>query len=133
MTGRIPSLLALPGPLAVTMPALRRIAGPVAVLVVWQILALTVFAGRHTVPTPTSVLSRAIDDWSFVLPNLTQTFSEAAWGFVWGNLAAIVLAAVFIVVRPVERIFFRPVVAFYCLPLVAVAPALSAALEQGQP
>ncbi|MFI7705320.1 ABC transporter permease [Nonomuraea sp. NPDC049480] len=114
-------------------PAVSRSAGPLAVLFVWQILATTVFAGGRTVPSPVAVAGRAVQDLSFALPHIAQTAQEAAWGWLWGNLLAIVAGVVFVLVKPIELIAFRFFVALYCLPLVAIAPILTAVLEGDDP
>ena len=71
-------------------------------LVAWQILAIVVF-NRDTVPTPTSILTTMHNDgWSIYWLNIKVTLNEAAKGWLWGNVVAIVLAILFIQV-PVPR------------------------------
>jgi ABC-type nitrate/sulfonate/bicarbonate transport system permease component len=99
--------------------------GFVALLVVWQILALTVFSSA-AVPTPTSIVSAwHHDGWSIYWLNIKVTLNEAAKGWLWGNAIAIGLALLFIQVPFLERSLMKFAVAFYCLPVVAIGPVLA--------
>ncbi|WP_405150831.1 ABC transporter permease subunit [Sphaerisporangium sp. NBC_01403] len=105
----------------------RRWAGPVlgmaGLLLVWVVLA-RVFTGLRVIPAPWAVLQAIWDDRAIYSGNIATTLSEAAIGFLWGNLLAVALAAVFVQVPAVERLLLRIAVASYCVPLVAIAPIL---------
>ena len=64
------------------------------------------------------------NDRSFYVPHLRTTLVEAAWGYVLGNVAAIVVAALVVLVRPLSTVLERIGVAVYCLPLLALGPIL---------
>jgi len=97
--------------------------GMAALILVWVILA-RVFTGLRVIPTPWAVLQAMWNDRQVYSGNIATTLTEAAVGFLWGNLLAIVLAAVFVQVPAVERLLLRIAVASYCVPLVAIAPIL---------
>lgn len=75
-------------------------------------------------PAPWSVARTMIDDVAYYGPHVRQTVGEAAWGYLWGVLAALVVGVVFVLFGVVERVAVRLVVAVYCLPFVATAPIL---------
>jgi ABC-type nitrate/sulfonate/bicarbonate transport system permease component len=109
----------------------------VAVLVgVWEILALTVFDKVGSgVPTPTSVVSRFVSDWSSGLygRNVGQTLKEAATGYLVANALAIVLGIAFVQVPLVEKALLRIAIASYCLPIIAIGPILTFVLHGDAP
>ncbi len=52
------------------------------------------------------------------------TVLAALWGFVWGNLAAILMAAFVVVLPRTERFMSFAALVIFCLPLVATGPIL---------
>jgi ABC-type nitrate/sulfonate/bicarbonate transport system permease component len=107
--------------------------GIVAVLVGWELLALTVLK-QDAVPTPVSVLrGYANDGWSFYRPHVEGTVWEAARGYFWGNLAAFLLAVVAVLVPALERVISQIAIASYCLPVIAVGPILTVVLDGDTP
>ncbi|MEO5876398.1 MAG: ABC transporter permease subunit [Streptosporangiaceae bacterium] len=108
--------------------------GALGVLVVWEVLAVTVFGTTKVVPAPNEVVSQLLKDgWSFYGPHIRGTGWEALRGFLWGNLIAIALAMVVILVPPLERVITQVAVASYCLPIIAVGPILTIVLEGDTP
>lgn len=105
---------------------------PIVVLALWEIAGRTVLVGTYTVPPPSAILVKFFQDIPFALPNLMTTATEAALGWFWGNLIAVVFAAIFILVPFTHVLLFRVFVALYCLPVVALAPILAAVLPPGQ-
>jgi ABC-type nitrate/sulfonate/bicarbonate transport system permease component len=92
---------------------------------VWQLLGLTVFDANGTVPPPTAILNQAREDgWDFYRANLWTTTQEAAWGWLWGNLLAVVFAALFVMLPFTEKALMRLAIASYCLPVIAIGPIL---------
>lgn len=113
------------------LPALIGLA---SVIAVWALLASTVLTEQDGVPTPWAVLQQLhADGWSFYQPHLKQTGTEAIKGFLGGNLLALALAVLILVVPPVERVVIQLAVASYCLPILAVGPILTVALTGDQP
>ena len=105
--------------------------GIVGLLVLWW-AAITVFNVKPFIaPSPFAVLQTLIDKRAVLLDNLLPTALEAAGGFLLGNLAAIVVATIFIHNKTVEEIFFPVVLAFNAIPLVAKAPVLVLIMGNG--
>jgi ABC-type nitrate/sulfonate/bicarbonate transport system permease component len=107
--------------------------GILAVLVVWEVLALTVL-GKDAVPTPVSVVRQyGKDGWSFYRPHVEGTVWEAVRGYFWGNLVAVLLAVVAVLVPALERVISQIAIASYCLPVIAVGPILTVVLNGDAP
>ncbi|TQS42297.1 ABC transporter permease [Cryptosporangium phraense] len=99
--------------------------GVVVLLILWEILGRTVFADAKSVPPPTAILGQyGRDGWEFYWNNARTTLREAAWGWLWGNGIAIVLAVAFVQVPLVERALLQLALASYCLPIVAIGTVL---------
>jgi ABC-type nitrate/sulfonate/bicarbonate transport system permease component len=92
-------------------------AGLVVLLVVWEILGRTVFAGSRAVPPPTKIVQQlGADGWSFYWPNIETTLREAG---------KVVLAVAFVQIPLVERALLQLALASYCLPVIAIGPVLA--------
>src|SRR3954447_12749936 len=107
-----------------SLPAwVTSVIGIVIVLVVWQVLGATVFHKSGTVPTPTRIASQIHKDgFPFYWNNAAATIGAACKGWLWGNLLAIVLALIVLIIPLFERPLLQLGVASYCLPVVAVGP-----------
>jgi ABC-type nitrate/sulfonate/bicarbonate transport system permease component len=100
--------------------------GIVGALLLWWLLAATVFAAGRSVPTPWAVVRQlGKDGWSFYRPNIAATASEALQGFLWGNAIAIGLAVLVLLVPWLERPALQLAIASYCLPIIAIGPILT--------
>lgn len=104
----------------------RRLVGALGaaavVAVSWTIVAW--WLAPRVTPTIPEVAAQILDDRSYYVPHMRTTFAEAAWGYLWGNLAGIVVAAGIVVVRPLSALLEKVAVAVYCLPLLAIGPIL---------
>ncbi len=112
--------------------ALRRLPAPalgvlgvVGVVILWWLLAVTVFSpttGTYTpVPTPAAVVRAAADAGAhFYWTNLWVTLKEAGTGYLWGNGLALLLSALVLVVPRLEPVLMQVAVVTYCVPVVAV-------------
>ena len=99
--------------------------GTVGLLVAWWLFSLAFPPEDGTdytpVPSPVAVIGQLLDDglrayW----PSFQVTITEAAWGFVWGNGLALLLAATVLLAPRLEPVIMQVAVVSYCLPLVAV-------------
>ncbi len=108
-------------------------AGIVLILLVWELLAVFVFAGKHVMPTPVGLVEGLWDNRSLLWVNAGTTVSEAAQGWLWGNVLAIGLALVFVVSPQVEASLLRLAIASYCMPIIAIAPILNIVFNGDQP
>jgi len=107
--------------------------GAGVLLALWEALALTVFAGRHILPTPTAVAAQMWRDRVFYWPHIKTTMGEAAVGYVVGNVSAILLAMVFLELRAAERVLMRLAIVTYNMPILAIGPILQVVLSGNQP
>ncbi|PJI84720.1 ABC transporter permease [Luteimicrobium subarcticum] len=105
--------------------------GAVALVAVWWIGALTVFADvgpghAQAIPTPWQVVQQWADDgWEFYRRNFQVTLAEAGLGFLWGNGAALVLSALVLVVPRLEGAVTQIAIITYCVPIVAIGILVS--------
>jgi len=106
--------------------------GIVGVLVLWSLAgALEWFHG--TIPTPWAVVQTIADtEWSYYAENFSSTIELALRGFFWGNLLAILLALLVIVIPPIEGLATQLAIISYCTPIIAVAPIIQVAFAQVQ-
>jgi ABC-type nitrate/sulfonate/bicarbonate transport system permease component len=109
--------------------------GVVVLLLLWTVLALTVFSGMGSgVPTPWEVVQQlGSDGWSFYQPLIAATLGEAVRGYLVGNGLALGFAALVLLVPWLERVVVQLAVASYCLPLIAIGPILSLLLSGNSP
>ncbi len=113
---------------------LGGVVGFVLLFVIWSVLALTVLAHKHVLPTPWEVVKTIFDDPGYDLwPGLARTATEAGLGFLWGNLIALSLAALFVLVPMAERALLRVALATYCMPVIAIGPVLQIVLNGTAP
>ena len=112
---------------------LVAIVGPVVLILVWEVLALTVFAGKHSVPTPVGVVRQMWTDRSIYSANAPTTLREAGLGYLWGNLVALGLAGFVALVPILEKTLLRIAITSYCLPVIAIAPVLNIVLNGDAP
>ena len=110
-----------------------RVLGVAALLVAWQLLAVTLFEASRVVPTPTDVLSQLWEDCDSYPPNVRATLRVALIGYAWGNLVAILLGVLFELVPIVEGPLLRLAIACFNIPLVAIAPILIVVLSDDGP
>jgi ABC-type nitrate/sulfonate/bicarbonate transport system permease component len=112
------------------VPAFGKLSGrlrPVAILVVilgiWELLAVTVFAGRFVLPAPTSVFSTMVGD-HFYWSDLEVTLGISWKGWLLGSGAALLLAAICLIAPVAESGLMTLGVATYCVPTIAIGPLL---------
>lgn len=112
-------------------PYLGGTLGTLGIVAVWWLSAETIFAsiGRRpdgsggAIPTPPQVLAQLVEDgFSFYLKNASITLAEAGLGFLWGNLAALALAALALLLPRLESLASQIAVITYCIPIVAIGP-----------
>ena len=106
--------------------------GAAGVFAFW-ILASQVWGIRKGIPAPWQVASHLLKDWHYYPTHLNATLGRAAQGYTWGNIAAIVLALVFVLVPFMEKALMQIAVATYCLPIIAIGPILTVVLHGNAP
>jgi ABC-type nitrate/sulfonate/bicarbonate transport system permease component len=112
---------------------LGGVIGIVALLVIWEIVGRIDIASGG-IPPPTAIISKMFDDgWSFYWANVKVTLSEAAWGYVWGNLLAIGLAFLVLIIPLLEKPMMQLGIASYCIPIIAIGPILQITYDGQKP
>jgi ABC-type nitrate/sulfonate/bicarbonate transport system permease component len=119
--------------------------GSLGIVLIWWVVAATSF--RNTpkgstesigaIPTPPEVLAQFGEDgFEFFARNAMVTITEAGIGFLWGNLAAIALAAVALTLPKLENLASQIALITYCIPIVAIGPIIRLVLgapKAGEP
>jgi len=104
---------------------LGGLVGVAIVVAVWSILAVTYFRSSGAVPTPLAVLRQyGTDGFGFYWTNMSVTVRGAALGFAWGNLLALAVAVIVLLVPVLEGVATQLAVISYCMPLTAVGPII---------
>lgn len=97
--------------------------GVLAVLALWQ-LGAQALAGSYMLAGPAEVAQYLRDNAGLVWRALRVTAANAAWGFVAGNLVAVALAVVVVLVPRLRMVIAALALVVFCLPLVATGPIL---------
>ena len=100
--------------------------GVVAIVVLWWIASRTLFTASGAIPHPGAVLAKlgSPATWTDTLSNLSGTLLAAAEGYLVGNVVALLLAALVLLVPRLEQVVTQMAIVTYCLPLVAIGPIL---------
>lgn len=104
--------------------ALRVILGWVLVIGAWELVGRTLLAGRHLVGVPSGIVTKLVENADVYGRGLWFTTREAMLGYLAGNLAAVALALLVVLLPGLERTVLRLALVVYCLPLVALGPLL---------
>lgn len=107
-----------------TVEGLRVAAGWVLVIGAWELLGRTALSGRHLIGTPSGIVASLVENAEVYGRGLWFTTREAALGYLAGNLAAVALAVLVVLLPALERTVLRLALVVYCLPLVALGPLL---------
>lgn len=110
---------------------LSAILGLVGVFVLWE-LAARAFAGAFVLAGPSDVLGYLATHQALMARALGVTLSNAAIGFVLGNLAAVLLALIALLWPRSERVVTGLALFVFCLPLVATGPILRVFFGPGE-
>jgi len=109
------------------LPAL----GVAGLLFLWWAVVVGFGVKTFIAPSPVLVLQTLYAKREVLLSNLWPTALEAAGGFMLGNLAAILIATLFVHNKTVQDIFFPVVLMFNAIPIVAKAPILVLIMGNG--
>lgn len=100
-------------------------------LLLWYLIVDVGGVPEYIAPSPFAVLRTFGESWPLLLRNFWPTLIEALAGFTCGNLAAVLLAVVFVHNRKAETAFYPLVVFFHTIPIIAIAPILVLILGNG--
>ena len=100
--------------------------GTAVIVALWWAASAVLFQGSGAIPSPPSVLAEFTDParWASTANNAGPTVLAAAQGWLWGNLAAVALAALVMLLPALEAVANQIAIVTYCIPLVAVGPVL---------
>ncbi len=102
---------------------LQTLGGIAAALIAWE-LSARLLDGSFLLAGPVDVVTHVVAHAGLMWRALVVTLWAATLGFIFGNLAAIALAALAILVPPLERPIQALALLVFCLPLVATGPIL---------
>ncbi len=97
----------------------------VAIIVLWELSALTIFAGRaYLLPGPLDVAAAIVANGATIGGATLTTLSEAGLGYLSAIVIGIAVAALFSQSRLLERSLSPYAVLLQTVPVVAVAPLI---------
>ncbi|CAN5130258.1 ABC transporter permease [soil metagenome] len=109
-------------------PWLASLLGVVVLIAIWWVIAVLVAPGggkKAIIPTPPAVIVQVVQDGlPFYWQAFQVTLREAGFGYLVGNVVALVLCGVVLVLPRFEGVLGQIAVISYCLPLVAIGPLL---------
>ncbi|MDX8478803.1 ABC transporter permease [Mesorhizobium sp. VK24D] len=106
--------------MTIALPAL----GAASILLVWQYLLPLLGVPAYIVPTPTAIFGVFQKNFPLLIDNLRPTLIEALAGFAIGNLAAVLLAVLFVHSRILQAAYFPIVLFFNTIPILALSPII---------
>lgn len=98
--------------------------GPLSIILAWQFLVPMAGIPPYILPTPTGIVSVLANQWPLFADNVWTTVVEAVSGFVIGNLAAVLMAVVFVYSAPIRAAYFPVVLFFNTIPVLALSPII---------
>jgi NitT/TauT family transport system permease protein len=110
---------------------LLPVLGIVGLLIAWWAVIAGFNIKPFIAPSPLLVMQTIIQKSDLLLQNLGVTALEALFGFIFGNLAAILVASVFVHSKILQWIFLPIAVAINAIPVVAKAPILVLIMGNG--
>jgi NitT/TauT family transport system permease protein len=110
---------------------LGAIAGLALLFGAWEAVVTARRVPLYVLPPPSAIWQQTLREWPLLSRHLQPTLVEAAGGFLLGNGVAILLAAIFVHLRPVERAVFPLAIGLRTVPLVAITPLLVVWLGNG--
>jgi NitT/TauT family transport system permease protein len=105
--------------------------GIMSLLGAWAAVVYILKIPTFVAPSPQLVAVTLFNKFGILIDNLLPTAAEAILGFLIGNIAAILIATVFVHYKSIEQAFFPVVVLINSIPVVAKAPVLVLLLGNG--
>lgn len=116
-------------------PWVGGLVGALAIVVLWWVASFTLFQNSGAIPSPVAVIGKFFDgaQWSATLNNAGATVGSAATGYLWGNVAAVALSALVLLLPFLAEIVNQIAIVTYCIPLVAIGPILVITFGRADP
>lgn len=92
-------------------------------LLAWEVLA-RIIPGSLLISGPEAIALHMSENAALLARATVETSLNAAWGFVWGNLGAVVLGTLIMVFPRSERTVLALALLVFCVPLIASGPIL---------
>lgn len=105
------------------MTTLRRVLWVCAALVVWECV-LRMLPDSLLISRPLAIAGYVSNNAALLARATLETSVNAAWGFVWGNFAAVALGTMITVYPRSERTLSALSLLVFCVPLIASGPIL---------
>lgn len=106
----------------------RRVILPVlfglVMLVLWQVVILAGLVSKLVLTGPVQIIGAFFAQAPTLVANGAVTLGEAVSGFLIGNMAGLLIAALFIRFRAVQRAVFPLTILMEAIPVVAILPVL---------
>ncbi|SDN34606.1 ABC transporter permease [Ensifer sp. YR511] len=99
-------------------------AGAFSILLVWQFIVPLVGVPPYILPTPGRIAGVFHSQSILLFTNFWPTALEATVGFLLGNLAAILMAIVFVHSQTLRDMYFPIVLFFNTIPVLALSPII---------
>lgn len=96
----------------------------IALVILMLEVAARLLIDSFVLASPSQVLLYLVENHALMTRALTETLTNAAAGFVLGNLAAVLLAAIALVWPRSQTVVTGLALVVFCLPLVATGPIL---------
>jgi ABC-type nitrate/sulfonate/bicarbonate transport system permease component len=112
-------------------PDMRSVLWILVVLAAWEGLA-QLNPDSVLIPRPSGIAEYMHQNAGLLARAAFATTQNAAWGFVWGNLVAVALAALAVSLPRTERALSAFSLLVFCLPLVATGPILRVLYGPGE-
>jgi NitT/TauT family transport system permease protein len=112
------------GELSPSAQAILPVLGVGSLILAWQFLLPLAGVPGYIVPTPSAIFGVFRKSWPLLVGNFWPTATEAFAGFAIGNLAAILLAIVFVHSRILQAAYFPIVLFFNTIPILALSPII---------
>lgn len=101
----------------------RTALGVLVALLLWD-LAVRAAPGNVLISSPLAIASYICENAALLSRATAATSLNAAWGFLWGNLAAILLGTAIMLVPRSEKTLSALALLVFCIPLIASGPIL---------
>jgi ABC-type nitrate/sulfonate/bicarbonate transport system permease component len=109
---------------AIAHPWIGGTIGILLLVLAWTICS-TLLPSHTIVPTPWTTGGEVLDGFSgYFVPNLASTLERAGWGYLWGNLAGLLIAGIVLLLPRLEEVATQLGVISQCLPITAVGPII---------
>ena len=105
--------------------------GLTIICLVWYGIVKSLGVPYYLVPSPIDVAVAVRNDYALLAANVWPTVLEAFFGFLLGNIFAIIVAISFVYNKLLEELFYPVAILIKTIPIVAIAPVLKIILGNG--